>query len=173
MSTYRPKFFTKNYAIKADLSYVLLYIHIPKMIPSIKIRKKHTKFLIDCTQRKLFKLTCNDAISGYIIFIFHQIIVYLSLTYILIGEINWLFYLFFTSWIAAFNLHLYFNGCILTKIERSLWNTREWSGTLAWIFSPIDNTSVAMTPNLVNNIFICCGIVIFMVGFLRFLYSLN
>jgi hypothetical protein len=152
---------------------MLLYIQTPTMIPSVEIRKKHTEFLIDCTKRRLFKLTGNDAISGYIIFIFHQIIVFLSLTYILIGKINWLFYLFFTAWIAAFNLHMYFNGCILTKIERALWNTREWSGTLAWIFSPVDKTSDEMTPNLVNNIFICCGIVIFMVGFLRFLYSLN
>ena len=143
------------------------------MMPPIEIRKKHTEFLIDRTKRRLFKLTGNDAVSGYIIFIFHQVIACLSLTYILIGEINWIFYLFFISWIVAFIVHLYFNGCILTKIERSLWNTKDWSGTLAWIFSPIDNNSVMMTPNLVNNIFICCGIVIFMVGFLRFLYSLN
>jgi hypothetical protein len=142
-------------------------------MPSIETRKKHTKLFIEHTQNGLFKLTGNDAISGYIMFILHQVLVYVSLIYILIGEINWLFYLFFTSWIAAFMIHLYFNGCILTRIERSLWDTREWSGTLAWIFSPAVNTGTEMTPNLVNNIFICCGIVIFMVAFLRFLYSLN
>jgi hypothetical protein len=37
----------------------------------------------------------------------------------------------------------------------------------------VAKTGVEMTPNLVSNIFICCGIVVFMVGFLRFLYSLN
>jgi len=143
------------------------------MMQSIEIKKKHTKLLIEYTQRALFKVTGNDAISGYIVFIFHQVLVYVSLIYILIGEINWLFYLFFTSWIAAFIIHMYLNGCILTRIERSLWDARDWSGTLAWMFSPSVNTGTEMSPNLVNNIFICSGIVIFMVGFLRFLYSLN
>lgn len=143
------------------------------MIPSIETRKKHTKILINYVQDKLFKLTGNDAISGYIVFLFNRIVTDLPLIYILIGEINWLFYLFFVAWIAIFNLHLYFNGCILIRLERSLWNTRDWFGTLAWIFSPLVKTGVEMTPNLVNNIFICWGIVIFMVGFLRFLYSLN
>ena len=143
------------------------------MMPSIYVRVLHTELLINCARRGLFKITGNDAISGYIIFIFHQILVFVSLTYILVGEINWLFYLLFIAWMAAFNIHLYFNGCILTRLERSLWNTRDWSGTLAWIFSPTSKTSVEMSPNLVNNIFICCGIVIFMIGFLRFLYSLN
>ena len=140
---------------------------------SIEIRKKHTELLIDFVRRKLFKLTGNDAVSGYIIFIFHQVIACLSLTYILIGEINWIFYLFFTAWIAAFITHLYLNGCILTRLERSLWSTRDWSGILSWLFSPVAKTGVEMTPNLVSNIFICCGIVVFMLGFLRFLYSLN
>ena len=50
------------------------------MMPSIEIRKKHTELLIDYVpERKLFKLTGNDAVSGYIIFIFHQVIACLSL----------------------------------------------------------------------------------------------
>jgi hypothetical protein len=163
----------KNYVIKSHLSSKLLYIRPHEMIPSIETRKKHTKILIDYVHRKLFKLTGNDAISGYIVFLFHYVVAAVALLCILIGNINWMFYLSFVTWIAIFSLHLYFNGCILTKLERSLWNTREWSGTLSWIFSPAVNTGVEMTPNLVNNIFICCGIVIFMVGFLRFLYSLN
>ena len=140
---------------------------------SIEIRKKYTEFLIDFVRRKLFKLTGNDAVSGYIIFIFHQVIACLSLIYILIGEINWLFYLLFIAWVAAFIIHMYLNGCILTRLERSLWSTKEWSGILSWFFFPVARTGLDMTPNLVNNIFICSGIVIFMVGFLRFLYSLN
>ena len=143
------------------------------MTQQIETKKRHTGLVIDYVRRKLFQLTGNDAISGYIIFILHHIVACLSLIYILIGEINWLFYFVFASWIAAFGAHLYFNGCILTRLERTLWNTRDWSGTLAWIFAPAGKTDIEMTPNLVNNIFICCGIVVFMVGFLRFLHSLN
>ena len=134
--------------------------------------KEKTYGIIDrfCTKRKLFKLTGNDAVSGYIIFIFHQVIACLSLTYILIGEINWIFYLLFTAWIAAFITHLYLNGCILTRLERSLWSTRDWSGIISPGFSLLWRRLVSMmTPNLVSNIFICCGIVVFMLGFLRFL----
>jgi hypothetical protein len=163
----------KNYAIKSHLSSRLLYIRPHEMIPSIETRKKYTKLFIEYTQRGLFKLTGNDAISGYIVFLFHYVVAAVSLLCILIGDINWMFYLSFVTWIAIFYLQLYFNRCILTKLERLLWNTREWSGTWALIFSPMVNTDTDMTPNLVNNIFICCGIVIFMVGFLRFLYSLN
>ena len=148
-------------------------IHLHEMIPSSETRKKHTKILIDYFHRKLFKLTGNDAISGYIVFLFHYVVAAVALLCILVGNINWMFYLSFVTWIAIFSLQLYFNGCILTKLERSLWNTREWPGTWALIFSTVAKTGVEMTPNLVNNIFICSGIVIFMVGFLRFLYSLN
>ena len=143
------------------------------MMTSIETRKKHMELFTHYAQNRLFRFTGNDAVSGYIIFILHQVVVCLSLIYILVGEINWLFYLFFSAWIMAFNVHIYFNGCIFTRLERALWNTRDWSGTLAWIFSPAERTGRDMTPNLVNNIFICCGIVVFMIGFLRFLFSLN
>jgi len=79
----------------------------------------------------LFKYTNNDNISGFIVFLIHWIITLFVFTYIFIGDIDIFFYLAVLIWIIIVFLHLYFNGCIFTKIERNYWKTNEWNGP--WI----------------------------------------
>ena len=57
-------------------------------------------------------------------------------------------------------LHLYFNGCICTKIERELWETKEWYGPWILPFTILEKIGIPITSGLANNIFMCWGIAI-------------
>jgi hypothetical protein len=91
-------------------------------------RKKTQKKIQEWVKNKLFPYTQNNYISGYIVFLIHWIITLFVFSYIFIGNIDHLFYLASLIWFIIIGLHLYFNGCIFTKLERYLWNTNVWNG---------------------------------------------
>lgn len=91
-------------------------------------RKKIENDIINNIINKLFKYTNNNYKTGFIIFLFHWILTLLTFIYILFGDVDIFFYLAITIWVIIIFLHIYFNGCILTKIERKCWNTKKWHG---------------------------------------------
>ena len=135
-------------------------------------RKQHTKSIIEKTKNFLYNFTHNDTISGFILVLFHWIIICIPLLYLIIGEINKLYYICCFIWIAIFSLHYYFKGCILTRIERSLWQTKDWWGPWVVLFTPLENTGIEITSQLSENIFICWAILLITISFLRILFEL-
>ena len=79
-------------------------------------------------QTELKKLTGDDNISGIIITIFHFILI-ISIIYISFITTNkYTFYIITFIVIIIFLLYLYFKGCILLKLERRLYNDKNWFG---------------------------------------------
>jgi hypothetical protein len=70
-------------------------------------------------------------------------------------------------------MHFYFKGCILARIEKSLWKEPKWWGPWIFLFTPLEYTGLEMTTELANNIFICWGIIIILTVFLRLLYHIG
>ena len=62
------------------------------MIP-LETRKKHTQIILHGIQNFLFKITGNDTISGFIIYLLHAAVAGPTLVHIIIGEVNLFFYL--------------------------------------------------------------------------------
>lgn len=91
-------------------------------------RKKNQENFLCWVEEKLFPHTENNKYSGYIVFLIHWIITLFVFSYIFLGEIDYWFYLATLIWFIIIGLHLYFNGCIFTKIERYLWKTKVWNG---------------------------------------------
>jgi hypothetical protein len=120
-------------------------------------RKKHTNFLVKNTQQSLYKITGNDKISGFVVVIIHWLIIGLPLIYILFGKVNIFYYILSSLVYVIYCLQIYFNGCILARIERHLFKTTEWWGPWIILFKPLEYIGIYMDTNRANKI-INCGI---------------
>jgi len=150
----------------------ITYIQIRYML-SLEDRKQHTRYLTDITQNTLFKITKNDIMSAYYLVLSHWIITGIPLAYIVFGDVNLFYYISCLIWIGIFITHFYFAGCICTRIERKLWDTKDWWGPWIFFFTFLELTGIKMTTNLANNIFICWGICLAMIAFLKILYNIK
>jgi len=120
-------------------------------------RKQHTQSIINNTQQFLYKYTGNDKMSGYVMIIFHWIIMIIPLFYLLFGPVNKLYYfLSFFLYVVIF-CHFYFKGCLLVRIERHLLNSNQWWGPWMFMFSPLEYiTGAPMTSSLADKIIYTC-----------------
>jgi hypothetical protein len=126
-----------------------------------KIYKKNFKKILINIETILYKWTNNNNVSGFCVYLFHIIICTSTFLYLFLGNIDVLFYFSLAVWVSIFILHFHFKGCILTKIERHLWNTNTWYGPWTLLFSPIEYYSKdKLSKNVKKNMFICSGIIL-------------
>jgi len=142
------------------------------MIPDIETRKKHTDLIVEKTSEYLNKITNNGNISGNIVLMLHWSIVSISMLYLVVGKINIYFYLSMAFWFIIMILHLYFHGCICIKIERNLWNEKDWKGPWGYLIKILEMMNVEITNKLLNNIFNCWGILFTMFILLKIIYNM-
>lgn len=130
---------------------------------SLEERKKYTKKIIDYGEY-LFsnkKLLGDEIMNGYILVIIHWIITGIPLYYLFFGEKNNnYYYISCLIWIIIFIFHFYFKGCILTRIERQLWQDKKWWGPWVFLFTPLEKIGIPLTDELANIIFIFWGVLI-------------
>ena len=137
----------------------------------IQTRKTNTKKVINFCQKNLFQITHNDAISGFLVFLFHWFSVSIIWLLLIFSEIGPVYFLGAVIWIIIMLGHLYFNGCIFTRIERELWQTKQWFGPWMFIFVPLQDAGVEITGNLANNIFSTWGVLIIMLILMKYCFS--
>lgn len=116
--------------IKDRLSELFEYFNL---IPTREIKKERIKYACENIENILYTFTEDNIKSGYIVMIFHYIYFLTGLFYIWFIEIN---YNFFIQMIVPMIIHytsfFYYGGtgCIITRIERHLFNSKEWFGPL-------------------------------------------
>lgn len=107
---------------------------------SKEIRKENTKKIIDYISNYLYShLYPNNILNGFVVLFFHWIIVGYALIYIIFGDVNILFFICIVIWILIFVMHIYFHGCILTKIEKQLWQANDWCGPWSLPFKILED----------------------------------
>lgn len=115
--------------------------------------------VIQFFERNLYKYTKNNALSGFIVYIVHVGICSIAAFYIFLGKVDKIFYICVALWLLIFALHFYFKGCILVKLERHLWKTKDWYGPWSVFFFPLKYFNVELSKNTTENIFICYGVI--------------
>ena len=119
---------------------------------ALKQRKKHANFIINYIQKTLYKITGNDRISGFIIVIFHWLIIGIPSLYLFFGKVNTLYYVLSLIAFLIYILHIYFKGCIFARIERHLFKTTEWWGPWIVLFKPLEYIGIHMNTEIANKI---------------------
>jgi len=126
-------------------------------------------------QMKAFLTFCDDKLqiisndpkyNGFIVFIFHLLFQIISIFFLFFYPISITFYIVLSIWIIVLASNFYFRGCILTKLERYLWNTTSWFGPY-YIFCNLDKWS----NNKIKNMYICQIITLITILFVRILFK--
>ena len=160
------------------------------MIPTPETRKTHTKMIVESSSDYLNKITNSSNISASILVVLTLIIEILTILYILLGSVNKFFYISIAFWFIVIVLNFYFNGCIITKIQRHLWNNNKWCGPWAYLFNYLKtmntnananananantnaNTNNEITEKISKNIFNCWIILLVLFILLKIIYSI-
>ena len=138
----------------------------------LETRKKHTKSVIKFFKDNMYKINPNHKVNGIFILILHWVCVGVPLLGIVLFELNWKFYLSSLIWIIICALHLFHNGCIFTRIERELWECKDWYGPWVLPFTILEKLDIEVTSGLANNTFICWGIILVIWIILRIIFSI-
>jgi hypothetical protein len=138
---------------------------------SIKTRKNVMSNIINGIESFMYaNIYPSNIVNGFIILLFHWIIVGWTFAYIVVGKIDALFFMCVSTWILIFALHVYFHGCILTKVEKHLWQADDWCGPWSLPFKLLEYNNVSVTSGLAQNIFICWAIAITIFVALKIIY---
>lgn len=137
---------------------------------SLEERKQHTQKITNYIEEKLWMVSNNRYINGFFLVLVHWILTLIPLVYLFIGNINNIYYFCCFIWIMIFIFHFYFKGCIITRVERTIWNEKKWFGPWIFLFTPLEKIGIEINNEIANNIFICFGFIIALIIFLRVSY---
>ena len=137
---------------------------------SLDERKQHTYIITHYIEKKLGMITNNRYINGYILVLIHWILTLIPLIYLFIGNINNIYYFCCFIWTMIFIFHFYFKGCIITRVERTIWKEKKWWGPWLFLFTPLEKLGIDMNDELANTIFILWGSSIILTVFLRLFF---
>ena len=115
---------------------------------SLEYKKELINNLTKNIENFLFQYTKNNALSGYIVTMIHWLVMFVLYLYILLGDVNIIFYMCCIFLLLTYILHLYFSGCVLIRIERQLWNTDKWWGIWTIFFLFIQKLGIPITKTV-------------------------
>ena len=111
--------------------------------------------------------------EGLIVLVLHWVCVGIPLLGLILFKLDWRFYLSGLTWVIICGLHVYHNGCIFTRIERELWQSKDWLGPWVLPFYCLERIGISVTSGLANNIFVCWGILVIIWIILRIIFSIE
>jgi hypothetical protein len=130
------------------------------------LNKEQNKKLLNYVENNLKIFSTNNKFNGFIIFLFHLLFQLISIYFLFLSPISIMFYIFVFIWTIILISNYYFKGCILTKIERHLWNTNQWFGPYL-IFC----NSSQWSSNKIKNLYICQIITLITIIFIRIVFK--
>ncbi len=138
------------------------------MIFNLNERKKHIKHIITLCEKFKEKLGLNNTYFGFLIIVIHILLVGLSVLYLILGNVNKIYFIFIIFWILLLFFHFYFNGCFLTRIERHYLKDDKWYGPPTIPFLLVGYPISKQEAN--NFIYICSFIITTTIMVKLFLY---
>ena len=141
------------------------------MLPN-ESEKQKMKSLLKIIEKMMYKnIYPNNIVNGFIVLLFHWLIVGWAIIYIFLGEVNNYFFIATTIWLTIFILHIYFHGCILTKIEKHLWNAKDWCGPWSLPFKLFNMINIHVSSEYAKYIYICWACLLIIFISLKIVYS--
>ena len=132
-----------------------------------QINKEQNKKLLLFVEEKLKFISNNNKFNGFVLFIFHLLFQLISIYILFFYPISPIFYFTLFLWILILISNYIFKGCILTKLERYLWQNYEWFGPY-YICCNLNTWS----SNKIKNMYICQITILITILFLRILFKI-
>jgi len=131
-----------------------------------QINKEQNKKLLLFVKEKLKFISNNNKLNGFLVFVLHFLFELVSIYILFFYPISNLFYFTLFIWILILISNYIFRGCILTKIERDLWNKTDWFGPY-YICCNLNSWS----SNKIKNMYICQITFLMTILFIRILFK--
>ena len=132
-----------------------------------QINKQQNKNLLLFVEEKLKIISNNNKLNGFFIFILHLLFQLVSIYILFFYPISNLFYFTLFIWIIILISNHIFRGCILTKLERYLWQNNDWFGPY-YICCNLNTWS----SNKIKNMYICQITFLITLLFIRILFKI-
>ena len=127
--------------------------------------KQQINNILNICREKLLIISSDHKINGFIVFIIHLLFQFISTYFLFFYPISNTFYFVLLLWALVLLSNIYFRGCILTKLERHLWNTKKWFGPYYICCGRND-----WADNKIKNIYVCQVIILITILFARILF---
>jgi len=127
---------------------------------------KFMKQLMTYCENKLKSISDDNKFNGFIVFLFHYLLLFIVYYLLLFYPISSSYYGIVFFWVCIVLSNVYFRGCLLTKVERHLWKTKEWLGPQFFFYD-----SCSLSNVMLQNLFICKVIFIATIIYLRILFN--
>lgn len=97
----------------------------------LQTRKEYTRIIVDSVSQKMLCAINNRIVCGRLLVIIHTIMVGYIIFNLITQEINIKYYVCTIIWVVIIYLNYYFNGCILSKIEKEIFQDKMWNGPIS------------------------------------------
>lgn len=100
-------------------------------------RKKYTKCITGTISDIFVKVFGNRLVAGSLFVLFHIVSVLFVIYSIVYDKVVSYFYIYTFLWLIIIYSNYYFNGCILSRIEKHILQDNTWAGPINLLFYPL------------------------------------
>jgi hypothetical protein len=100
-------------------------------------RKKYTKCIVETISNVFLTAFRNRLVAGGAFVLFHIVSVLFVIYSLICDKVVSYYYIYSFIWIIIIYSNYYFNGCILSRIEKHLLQDNTWAGPINILFYPI------------------------------------
>jgi hypothetical protein len=116
----------------------------------IEKRKATTKWSVKKIEDFFLKFTNKREYAGLILVGVHYLTLVSCICYIFFGDIDIYYYISASFYLLVVGLHYYYNGCILTRTERSLLDSKTWYGPPSILLYGVEDFTMKRCNNMVG-----------------------
>jgi len=100
-------------------------------------RKKYTKIIIQTISNAMVTIFGNQIVAGSLFILFHIVSVLFLIYSIVYDKVVSYYHIYCFLWIIIIYSNYYFNGCILSRIEKHILQDNTWAGPINLLFYPL------------------------------------
>lgn len=133
----------------------------------INNRKKIRDKFLDNIDNATRLIHYDNHIRGYLVCFLHILLVSIPFFFIIFSNNLKIVSISQLILILILIQHFYFDGCWMIRLERKIWNTKDWYGLWTYLFKSIEYFGIKLNRNSRDNIFFIVYSFILGIGFYR------
>ena len=122
------------------------------------------QFVTQTTDNVLHSITQHNGTKALILIIFHYLLLYLVILYLMFGKMNRFYTLLILFMLLVLISNLMFRGCFLMKLERKYLNCKDWYGGYHFL----ELFGIELNNENIPKYFFLGGFFVAMIPFTRF-----
>jgi hypothetical protein len=103
----------------------------------LETRKKYTKCITETVSNTMIRVFGSRYVAGSLFVLFHIVIALFVIYSLISNKVVSYYYGYSFLWLIIIYSNYYFNGCILSRIEKYILQDNTWAGPINLIFYPL------------------------------------